>query len=214
MTGKPTGRPHHALPGSSSELCARSLETTRAGHPRGLPLAAVCEEPHRLGCDRRVMALYRSHDCRPPRPELGSRDGPQVRARKRSPMGEESTASRRRSRRPSWRRPGATFEASERAWHLSRTSRPVGPTPSLRDHAESGSRNGYGSAALPADAETDALQRELPGHSGGITHIHAGRPRFQTWFDDARKLRKLVTDLETLSLEASDLEGDDSPRRA
>ena len=40
------------------------------------------------------------------------------------------------------------------------------------------------------------------------------RVRFQTWFDDARKLRKLVTDLETLSLEASDLEGDDSPRRA
>ena len=40
------------------------------------------------------------------------------------------------------------------------------------------------------------------------------RVRFQTWFDNARKLRKLVTDLETLSLEASDLEGDDSPRRA
>lgn len=41
---------------------------------------------------------------------------------------------------------------------------------------KSASRNGYGSAALPADAETVALQRKLPGHSGGITHIHAGRP--------------------------------------
>ena len=42
----------------------------------------------------------------------------------------------------------------------------------------------------------------------------AQRARYQTWFDDARKLRKLVTDLETLSLEASDLEGDSSPRRS
>ena len=41
----------------------------------------------------------------------------------------------------------------------------------------------------------------------------AQRARYQTWFDDARKLRKLVTDLEALSLEASDLEGDSSPRR-
>lgn len=37
------------------------------------------------------------------------------------------------------------------------------------------------------------------------------RVRYQTWFDNARKLRKLVTELETLSLEASDLGGDNPP---
>ncbi len=42
----------------------------------------------------------------------------------------------------------------------------------------------------------------------------AQRARYQTWFDNARKLRKLVTDLETLSLEASGLEGDRPPQRS
>jgi hypothetical protein len=37
--------------------------------------------------------------------------------------------------------------------------------------------------------------------------------RYQTWFDNARKLRQLVTDLEALSLEASELEGNSRPRR-
>jgi hypothetical protein len=35
------------------------------------------------------------------------------------------------------------------------------------------------------------------------------RVRFQAWFDNARKLRQLVSDLEALSLEASELEGGD-----
>ena len=51
------------------------------------------------------------------------------------------------------------------------------------------SRNGYGSAALPADAETVALQGELPGHSGGITHIHAGRPNFLMATDIVKAFR-------------------------
>ena len=32
------------------------------------------------------------------------------------------------------------------------------------------------------------------------------RVRYQAWFDNARRLRRLVTELEALSLEASDLE--------
>ncbi|HWG72467.1 MAG TPA: DUF6788 family protein [Acidimicrobiales bacterium] len=39
------------------------------------------------------------------------------------------------------------------------------------------------------------------------------RARYQAWFDNARKLRQLVTDLEALSLTASELEGDNSSRR-
>ena len=35
--------------------------------------------------------------------------------------------------------------------------------------------------------------------------------RYQSWFDNTRKLRQLVTDLETLSLEA--FENDNPPRR-
>jgi hypothetical protein len=39
------------------------------------------------------------------------------------------------------------------------------------------------------------------------------RIRYQAWFDNARRLRQLVADLEALSLEASGLEGDDHRRR-
>jgi hypothetical protein len=39
------------------------------------------------------------------------------------------------------------------------------------------------------------------------------RVRYQAWFDNARKLRHLVTDLETLSLAASELEGDSPSHR-
>ncbi len=38
------------------------------------------------------------------------------------------------------------------------------------------------------------------------------RARYQAWFDNARKLRRLVTELEALSLEASDLERGTSQR--
>ena len=47
-------------------------------------------------------------------------------------------------------------------------------------HSERGSLNGYGSAALPADPEAVALQGEIPGHTGAITHIRAGRPPILT----------------------------------
>lgn len=40
------------------------------------------------------------------------------------------------------------------------------------------------------------------------------RARLQPWFDNARRLRQLVTDLETLSLQASGLEGDDQRQRS
>jgi len=72
------------------------------------------------------MVPHRSHDCRPPRPEPGSRPGPQVRARKRSPLGEASFASRRA--KTVAQRGGAPqrgLEAGGRPWHLSPTmSRP------------------------------------------------------------------------------------------
>lgn len=35
------------------------------------------------------------------------------------------------------------------------------------------------------------------------------RVRYQAWFDNARRLRRLVADLEALSLQASGIEGDD-----
>ncbi len=39
------------------------------------------------------------------------------------------------------------------------------------------------------------------------------RARYQAWFDNARRLRQLVADLETLSLEASELERGNPPRQ-
>jgi len=39
------------------------------------------------------------------------------------------------------------------------------------------------------------------------------KAHYQAWFDNARRLRQLVTDLETLSLEAFKPEGDPSHRR-
>lgn len=40
------------------------------------------------------------------------------------------------------------------------------------------------------------------------------RVHYQAWFDNARRLRQLVTDLEALSLDAFDFEGDNSLGRS